>query len=135
MKGRIFVDTSIFVYLYSLDEEDKTAKAVEFINENDCFTSIQVINEISNVLLKKFKVSEVEILAVIDEIDARCEILPITMESIKNAISIKREYNYSYYDSLIISVALINGCENLISEDMQTGQIIANKLTIRNIFK
>ena len=45
------------------------------------------------------------------------------------------KYNFSYYDSIIVSTALENECNIVYSEDMQHSQIIENKLTIINPFK
>ena len=44
-------------------------------------------------------------------------------------------YAFSYWDSLVISSALESGCSILYSEDMQNGQVINKKLTIKNPFK
>jgi predicted nucleic acid-binding protein len=45
------------------------------------------------------------------------------------------KYQYSFYDSLIISAALSCNCKTLYTEDMQDGQIIENSLTIINPLK
>jgi len=42
---------------------------------------------------------------------------------------------FSYWDSLIVAVALDAGCSTLYSEDMQHGQRIEGQLTIVNPFK
>jgi predicted nucleic acid-binding protein len=44
------------------------------------------------------------------------------------------KYQYSFYDSLIISAALSCNCEMLFSEDLQHGQIIEERLKIINPF-
>ena len=49
MNDRVFLDTNIIIYLYSEDEGDKRDVAYQFVNNNKCVTSIQVMNEISNV--------------------------------------------------------------------------------------
>jgi predicted nucleic acid-binding protein len=41
---------------------------------------------------------------------------------------------YSYWDSLILAVALENNCSILYTEDMQDGQMIDDKLRILNPF-
>jgi predicted nucleic acid-binding protein len=55
--------------------------------------------------------------------------------SIDQALSIAQRYKYSYWDSLILSSALENGCKVLYTEDMQDGQTIDGKLKIENPFK
>jgi predicted nucleic acid-binding protein len=50
-------------------------------------------------------------------------------------ISVQVLNGLSVYGSLIAAAALLAGCKTLYSEDMQDGQVIERKLTIRNPFK
>ena len=54
MKDNIFLDTNIWLYLYSKDDADKR-KVVELLIEknNNIFISTQVLNELANVLIRK----------------------------------------------------------------------------------
>lgn len=54
--------------------------------------------------------------------------------TILKACAIAKKYKYSFYDSLIISAALLCNCRTLYSEDMQNGQKIGESLTIVNPF-
>jgi predicted nucleic acid-binding protein len=134
MKDKAFIDTNILVYLYSEDELDKKEKSKSVFDKYSCVTSTQVLNELSNVFIRKFKISPVVVSKVIDEVCLNCEVSEIGVGTIKVALKIVERYVYSYYDSLIISSSLDNECKFLISEDMQNGQIINNSLVIRNIF-
>ena len=49
-------------------------------------------------------------------------------------LKMKEKYKLQYYDSLILSTVLENGCTVLYSEDMQHKQINENQLTIINPF-
>jgi predicted nucleic acid-binding protein len=51
------------------------------------------------------------------------------------ACELRENYKFSYYDSLIISSAVLEDCYILFSEDMQDELIIENKLKIANPFK
>jgi predicted nucleic acid-binding protein len=53
MNGRAFVDTNIFIYLYSEDESEKQEIAQKAINKYECVISTQVLNEFSNICIKK----------------------------------------------------------------------------------
>ena len=53
---------------------------------------------------------------------------------ILSAIQRHRELLVSFWDALIIEAALLSNCTIVLSEDMQDGQRIDNKLTIRNPF-
>ena len=51
----------------------------------------------------------------------------------ERGLELRARYQFSFYDSLIISAALEAGCKTLYSEDLQHGQIIG-QLTIVNPF-
>jgi len=134
MKDNIFLDTNMFVYLYSEDEPLKQAVVEEIINYIKPIISIQVLNELSNTLRKKFQKEFDEIENVIDEISENCTIEIIDELTVRSALAIAKKYKYHYYDSLIIASALENNCSILYSEDMQDGQIIEKRLKIVNPF-
>jgi predicted nucleic acid-binding protein len=50
------------------------------------------------------------------------------------ALSIAARLHYQLYDAMIIAAALEAGCVTLYSEDLQHGQVIERRLTIRNPF-
>jgi predicted nucleic acid-binding protein len=64
-----------------------------------------------------------------------CTIQDFTKEIIQTASSVREKYSLSFWDSVIVSSALCSNCDILISEDMQDGLIINDKLKIRNILK
>ena len=47
---------------------------------------------------------------------------------------IAERHGWNIYDALVVAAALQAGCTTLYSEDLQDGQIIDQKLTIRNPF-
>jgi predicted nucleic acid-binding protein len=56
------------------------------------------------------------------------------VETTAIALMVHFKYKFSYYDSLIISSALENGCSILYSEDLHHNQKIEKTLTIINPF-
>ena len=62
------------------------------------------------------------------------EVMPIEYGCHRDALRIAVRYKLSFYDSLMIAVALANGATILYSEDMQHGMIIDDSLTIINPF-
>jgi predicted nucleic acid-binding protein len=134
MNDRVFLDTNILVYLYSEDEPEKQFVALQIFDKVHCVTSTQVLNEFCSVCLRKLGMSSKEVLLSINEIIENCEICYIDMETIQQALSVKGKYRFSYYDCLVLASALLNGCKNLYSEDMQHNQLIEEKLTIINPF-
>ena len=61
--------------------------------------------------------------------------IPILLDTHRAALTISEKYGYSIYDALIASAALEAGCKTLYSEDLQDGQIVNRRLTIRNPFR
>jgi predicted nucleic acid-binding protein len=131
---KAFVDTNVFVYLYSDVDDVKQKRAFFALRQYDCQISIQVINEFTHVCIRKWKAPKENILLSIDRICSYCDMAYIDISTIKKALTICEKYGYSYYDSLIIASALEHECQYLLSEDMSDGQVIEGKLTIRNIF-
>jgi predicted nucleic acid-binding protein len=65
---RAFVDTNIFVYLYSDVDDFKQKRAFFALHQYDCQISIQILNEFSNVCVRKWKVPTENILRSIETI-------------------------------------------------------------------
>ncbi len=134
MSGRVFLDTNILVYSYSVSEKDKQLTARKLISETDSHISTQVLTELTNTLTRKFKLSLDEALKAIKECCTNNHVFVNDPETIKGAIKIADKYRFSFYDSLIISAALESDCKVLYSEDLHNGQIIEKKLKIQNPF-
>jgi predicted nucleic acid-binding protein len=132
MKDKFFLDTNILLYAFGKDDYKKRI-AKELIRQR-LIISVQVINEICNVLFKKFNFSVMEIKNIFNFIKNKTEIKPVNIQTIEYCLYIKEKYNFSYWDSLIISSALENQCLILYTEDMQNNQIIEEQLTIINPF-
>jgi predicted nucleic acid-binding protein len=76
-----------------------------------------------------------EVRFAIENIKALCpDPLPITLDTHREASAIAEKYGYRIYDALIVASALEARCTILYSEDMQDGQVIDRRLTIRNPF-
>ncbi|MDR1147943.1 MAG: PIN domain-containing protein [Spirochaetaceae bacterium] len=134
MNGRAFIDTNVFIYLYSEDENEKQIIAQKAVDKYERIISTQVLNEFSNTCIKKlFKKAE-DIELAIDEMIEQCSVLTLEKEDIKQALNIHKNFGYNYYDCLMIVSALNSNCDYLLTEDLADGQIIENKLTIVNIF-
>jgi predicted nucleic acid-binding protein len=135
MNDSIFLDTNVFVYLYSEDEPEKQSVALNIFDKVHCVTSTQVLNEFCSVCLRKLGMPSNEVLQSISEIVENCELCYIDMETIRNALLLHNKYGYSYYDCLILASAILNGCKCLYSEDMQHNQFIEGNLKIINPFR
>lgn len=135
MKDKVFLDSNIIIYAYSKTEFEKSKITNDLINSEDIILiSTQVINEVTNILYKKFNIDSVKITKVLEELDSNFKIVNFSFSTQTKAIILKERYNLQYYDSLILATALENSCTLLYSEDMQHDQTIENQLKIINPF-
>ena len=134
MKDKCFIDTNIFLYAFCTKDLQKQTRAKQIVLD-DATISVQVINESSSNLIKKLKFDEEKIEWFVESVYRRYEITGFSKKLFLLGVMIRKKYQYSYYDSLIISAALLSKCSILYSEDMQHGQLIENTLTIINPFQ
>jgi predicted nucleic acid-binding protein len=124
-------------YLYLHDDDEKYKIAEEYLSKNNpnvvFIISWQVINEVSNTLLK-YNYTESEIRKYIEQLCKTCTLQDFTKEIILTASSLREKYSFSFWDSILVASALISECKMLISEDMQNGLEVDKKLIIKNIF-
>ena len=133
MKDKVFIDSNIFLYSFDKRDEIKQNIAKNIVLKNYVI-SIQVINEVSNNLLKKFKMNNIQVKLFVKSCYNRYIVVNFSEEIFIIASELRDKYNLSYYDSLIVSTAINSECNILFSEDMQHNQIIEN-LKIINPFK
>jgi len=136
MTEKVFIDSNVWIYLFS-DNENPKAKVVEnFLDDNTVksvfVTSCQVVNEVCNVL-KRHGLAEDKIRTVIENITSICLIQDISQEVCLLASTLRERYSFSFWDSIIVATAKTAGCGFLISEDMHDG-LAMDKLRIKNIF-
>lgn len=133
MKDKIFLDTNVILYAISTLDSNKHIIAKSIILQ-DATISVQVINETSANLLKKFRFDEETMQRFLESSYNRYDIVDLSREIFIKASNLRMKYFFSYYDSIIVSAALLNGCTILYSEDMQDGLIVEEKLKIINPF-
>jgi len=131
--SRVFIDTNIAIYAYSVGDVEKYQKSKDAINNNECFVSTQVLNEYCNVGIKKLHIPVSVIQDDINNILLNCSLVVVELDTIQHALALQGRFSFSYYDCLIVASALEAGCDYLFTEDLQDGQAI-DGLTIRNIF-
>jgi predicted nucleic acid-binding protein len=136
MHDKAFLDTNILIYAYSEDEPKKQSIALQLLDsfEDNVIISKQVINELSNILLKKFKLGSDQVENVLLEIDNVLPIADFDLTTQIKALKLKDRYQFQYYDALIVATALENNCTVVYSEDMQHDMLIDGNLKIINPF-
>jgi predicted nucleic acid-binding protein len=133
---RFFLDTNILIYLFSKDEPEKRAVSRKLVSDmnSEYVISTQVIGEFANILSRKFGYEVASIKLAIDDFERNFDIATIRLETISGALRVMGEYRFSFWDSMIVSSALENGCSRLYSEDLQHLQIIEERLVVSNPF-
>lgn len=136
MVARNFIDTNILVYAEASDEPAKQQAALALLKQlyetATGVLSTQVLQEYCNVALKKLKLSAGHIRAQLDLYE-QFEIVQVTPAIIRAGLDLHQTRSLSFYDALIMASAETAGCNVLLSEDMNTGEII-NGIRILNPF-
>jgi len=134
MSVEYFLDTNILLYRYSDQDIDKRPIAANLLESGRAIASAQVMNEFCSVTRKKFPAAYAKIESTLIEIQGLLPIMPLDFIDTLSAVRIAARYGYSYYDSLILASAERHGCRAVISEDMQSGQVLDGGLRILNPF-
>lgn len=127
-----FFDTNILLYLLSGDS-DKADRA-EAVLAQGGIISVQVLNEFASVASRKLGMSYPEIRDALKIIQRVCGVESMSLQTHELGLQIAERYGFSVYDALIIAAALIAECGTLYSEDLQSGQVIDERLVIQNPF-
>lgn len=132
---RCFIDTNIWLYAFiPTQDPNKSAKATEIIRQSDIIISSQVINEICVNLIKKSQFDETAIRRLINSFYKRYLAIIVDKSTLLKASELREKLQLSYWDSLIVSSALLGGAETLYTEDMADGLLVESRLKIMNPF-
>ena len=121
-----FLDTNVLVY--AVDARDvckqRAAKAIVMAARNspDYVISAQVLNEFSNVAINKLKKTRMETRDFV-ELFMAINSVAIQPEWTTHAIEIMGRYDIQFYDSLLLAAAESAGCDEILTEDLNDGQI------------
>lgn len=132
--SRAFLDTNIFIYMYTSSEPQKKEACLSVLDASICVTSTQALHEICNVLTKKIQTPFADIRQILWDICRICEVRQPQRQTAFSALDLKERYGYSYYDCLMLASALDGHCDIFYSQDMSDGQLIENRLRIVDPF-
>ena len=127
-----FIDSNIVLYLLSGDAAK--ADRAQTILEAGGVVSVQVLNEVASVCLRKLKMPWQEVDALLLAVKTACDVMPLTIASHEKAVEVAKRFQLSFYDANIVATSLISGAKVLLSEDMHSGLLI-DGLVIQNPFK
>ena len=131
--AKAFIDSNVILYLLSKDT--KKADAAEAVLRTGGVISVQVLNEIANVALRKIGMSWAETNQFLALVRSLCAVESLTVETHDRGRDVAERYGLSVYDSMIVAAALLAGCTVLYSEDMQDGLVVDKQLRVANPFK
>ena len=132
MPAEGFVDTNILVY-FSMDG-DKAAVAERLVGSGGTI-SVQVLNELAVVWKRKYGYSWQLIHESLLSLRALLQVVPLTIVTHEQGLSLAERYQLRIYDSLLLAAALQAGCTVFWSEDLHEGLFVERQLTIRNPFR
>lgn len=135
MPDNVFVDTNIWLYAFMEDKGEKNKIAFSIISNTNIFLSTQVVNEICINLITKTDYNEDDIAKLVNNVYSKYNVSIIDKQTILLSSNVRKKYKVSYWDSLIIASAIEDECSTIYTEDMQSGQVIEEKLKILNPFK
>jgi predicted nucleic acid-binding protein len=140
MSAKAFLDTNVFIYQLDTSDARKHKIAEKLVRDalasDRACISYQVVQECLNTVLRKAEVA-------LDAQGARAYLEAVLLPLMKvsasaalyqRALDIQSRWRFGFYDSLIVASALAAGCDTLLTEDLQHGQVIET-LTISNPFK
>jgi len=138
MPAPVFVDTNVLVYARDAGEPAKQPRAASWLEylwrEQLGRTSAQVLSEYYVTVTRK-------LVPGLPQEEAWDDVLslmtwsphPIDESLLERGREIERRYDLSWWDSLIVGAAQLQGCPLLLSEDLHDGGIYGS-VTVRSPF-
>ncbi|MCP4148747.1 MAG: PIN domain-containing protein [bacterium] len=134
---KVFVDTNILVYSMDSHEPVKQEKSrsllKRIIKDQYVVISTQVLQEFYVASTRKLNADFLLVKEIMRSFK-NFEVVTITSDIIEDAIDCSILSKISFWDALIISAAEFSKCDELLTEDLNHGQVIRN-VTIVNPFK
>ncbi len=130
--GRPFLDTNVL--LYAISDDSPKADRAEALLRAGGTVSVQVLNEFAAVASRKFGLRAGEVAELLAGIRHFCRVEPLTVDTHDLGMAYFARFQYSVYDSMILAAATLADCGVVLTEDMRSGQRIADTLLIMNPF-
>ena len=128
MSNRSFFDTNILVYTDDIDAPAKADRALALWQEHRsgglAVISIQVLQEYFWATTRKLGVDPVVATEKL-MLFAKADVMSPLAEDVVSAARLAVEHRLSFWDAMIVQMAMQAECEILFSEDMQAGRRFA----------
>jgi predicted nucleic acid-binding protein len=121
-----FVDTNVLLYSVSThpEEERKATVAAELLDGDDLCLSVQVLQEFyvqATRASRSGALSHEEAVAFIEKW-LRFPVQEVTVALMQEAFVARARWQLSYWDAAVVVAAKLQGCEQMLSEDLNAGQ-------------
>ena len=133
-----FVDSNVFVYAIDKNTTAKQKKARRIVA--DAFAvratyriSSQVLAEFSSVAIRKLGIATPLLLSLLSEM-GKISHVAVDNALVSRAVEIQGIYGIQYYDAQIVAAAERIGCDNILTENLNDGQMYCGILAV-NPFK
>ena len=132
-----FRDTNVLIY--SIDGKDPAKQVVareivvSAVRGGGFLISAQVLNEFSNIALLKLKLSVEEVRKFVSFF-SRIGVVSLESRWTDAALLLKQRYETQFFDSLLLAAAQENGCDEILTEDLNDGQMYGSVKAV-NPFK
>lgn len=133
--ARTFLDTNVLVYAFDGAEPARQARAREVLAADDEWVlSAQILGEFYTVTTRKLSVPLTAVIALEALVQfGRLMVVPIDRALVLEAAELSDASRIAYWDALVIRAAVAGGCDRLLTEDLNHGQVIAG-VTVQNPF-
>lgn len=126
--SRDFLDTNILVYLYDRRDLAKQSRAFDVTSQaiasGSGVISAQVLGEFFNTVTRRIpNPIGVEVAEDAISLFATMPVVEVDLALVRRAVTTCARYQISYWDALIIAAAERSGCDRIISEDLNPGQL------------
>ena len=132
-----FLDTNVLIY--SIDGKDPAKQVVareivvSAVRGGGFLISAQALNEFSNIALLKLKLSVEEVRKFVSFF-SRIGVVSLESRWTDAALLLKQRYETQFFDSLLLAAAQENGCDEILTEDLNDGQMYGSVKAV-NPFK
>jgi predicted nucleic acid-binding protein len=139
MTAPVFVDSNVFVYARDASDAVKQARAAEWLaylwRERAGRISTQVLSEYYVTVTRKLDPG-LPAKDAWDDVQALLTWRPYPVDAavLVRGREVELRYRLSWWDSLIVAAAQLQGCAVLLSEDLQEGAVYGD-VTIRSPFR
>jgi predicted nucleic acid-binding protein len=124
-----FVDTNILLYSVSADPHERLKQRVAetLLRSSDLALSVQVLQEFYAQVTRPTRFGGLTHDMAVTFMAAlkRYPIIDNRLDVFEAALTIRARWKLSIWDANILAAASVIGCSEVLSEDMQQGQVIA----------